>query len=266
MQHGPSEQSGGFVFLRYPPPGMVKDVVELKPPRPLTPSAQRTVARKAQFLDVYATAPSRKAALSILSEGHQTVDRWRETDHEFALNYLKVERDKARGRKTGKTIPFDPFRETPEVPGLVEFRRRVFGFPSTPTQTAFAQAWDDKTNLYIFWQAPAGPQPLSATVYPRWATKLGDLEWGPVAGPDGAFTRSLYRGSPGSADLGGRNQRRLRRPPADTHNWPSLSAHQSSARPSSIAAIWEHSTAKRLPVGDSNRRVEYPARPPIDRG
>ena len=144
------------MFLRYPPPGMVKDVVELKPPRPLTPSAQRTVARKAQFLDVYAGAPSRKAALTILSEGHQTVDRWRETDHEFALNYLKVERDKARGKKTGKTIPFDPFRDLPAVPGLVEFRRRVFGFPSTPTQTAFAQAWDDKTNLYIFWEAPAG--------------------------------------------------------------------------------------------------------------
>ena len=108
------------------------------------------------FGRVRRSPPSRKAALTILSEGHQTVDRWRETDHEFALNYLKVERDKARGKKTGKTIPFDPFRDLPAVPGLVEFRRRVFGFPSTPTQTAFAQAWDDKTNLYIFWEAPAG--------------------------------------------------------------------------------------------------------------
>ena len=238
MQHGPSEQSGGFVFLRYPPPGMVKDVVELKPPRPLTPSAQRTVARKAQFLDVYATAPSRKAALSILSEGHQTVDRWRETDHEFALNYLKVERDKARGRKTGKTIPFDPFRETPEVPGLVEFRRRVFGFPSTPTQTAFAQAWDDKTNLYIFWAAPAGPQP-SATVYRPWPAKLGDLEVEDLsAGPDGAFTRSLVSRITRLGRSGRSKPKTARRPLRDTHNWPlAVRRTRAQPRPSSIAAI-----------------------------
>ena len=266
--------SGGPLVLRYPPPGMVKDAIELKAARPLTPSAQRTVARKAQFLDVYATAPSRKAALSILSEGHQTVDRWRETDHEFALNYLKVERDKARGRKTGKTIPFDPFRETPEVPGLVEFRRRVFGFPSTPTQTAFAQAWDDKTNLYIFWQAPAGPQPLSATVYrPDGPAKLGDLEVEDlVAGPDGAFTRvTRIEDHPARPIWEVETKDGSVARSADTHNWP-LAVRRTRAQPRTLPSIaadlWEHSTAKtparKWRIANSSP-VEYPARVlPID--
>lgn len=112
--------------------------------------------RKARFLDAFADSPTLAAALAKVLERNQTVYRWRDSDPDFAVAYMRIERDRARGKQNSRIIRFDPFREMPPVPDLVDFRRLVFGFPSTGTQEAFAKAWDDKTNLWIFWEAPAG--------------------------------------------------------------------------------------------------------------
>src|SRR3990167_1978799 len=131
-------------------------------PRPGDPFQQSTRAintakRKAAFLAAYVTTPTIIAALDMVRESREVLNRWRREDQDFEIAFLKLERDHALQKPSkDKTIPFDPFREFPSPGKLVDFRRRVFGYPSTPTHEDFAKAYDDKTNLVIIWEAPAG--------------------------------------------------------------------------------------------------------------
>ena len=107
-----------------------------------------------RFLRVLAESRSVNEAITRFGVSRSTVSEWRQ-DPNFLRMYDDVRSKQGLTRDSGK-VTFDPFAERRPVPGLVEFREKVFGFPSTPTQRAFAEAYDDSTNLVIFWLAPAG--------------------------------------------------------------------------------------------------------------
>jgi len=116
-------------------------------------------ARQEKFLRLLLDSHTIQDAAAQARVGEASVYRGRKTDEKFAREFEKVIRlhrdNKAHVYGRGD-LRFDPFQEFPKPPGLEQFRREVFGFPSTPTQRAFCKAYDDKTNLTIFWIAPAG--------------------------------------------------------------------------------------------------------------
>ena len=117
-------------------------------------SVTNKVKRQYQFLEAFPTAPTQRHALEKMGISESAFRRWLK-EPLFARSYSIAKAKKARAQPTD-TNTFDPFREMTKPPGLVQFREEVFGFPSTATQQDFAKAYDDKTNLVLFWIAPAG--------------------------------------------------------------------------------------------------------------
>lgn len=115
--------------------------------------------RQDRLLQAVVTAQTIGDALAFAGVGEGTLYRWKKKDAKFNRRWDKAI-EQMRSRKGqmygGNTRQFDPFREFSDPGPLEDFRREVFGFPSTPSQRAFCQAYDDKTNLVIFWIAPAG--------------------------------------------------------------------------------------------------------------
>ena len=116
------------------------------------------LARQDRFLEKLATSSSIEEAAALSGIVRDTVYLWRR-DATFSRRMAKV-MEIVNVRKSSvrdkDLITIDPFRDKPKPPPLEEFRREIFGFPSTETQSAFCQAYDDRTNLVIFWVAPAG--------------------------------------------------------------------------------------------------------------
>jgi len=114
--------------------------------------------RKDRVLRAIPTSDTLGDAMAFAGVTDGTFYRWKKQDPVFVRRLERaVEQMRSRkGTRKSQPIQFDPFRTLPPVPGLEQFRREVFGFPSTPTQQAFCRAYDDKTNLIIFWVAPAG--------------------------------------------------------------------------------------------------------------
>ena len=115
-------------------------------------------ARQDRFLETLITASSIEEAAGLAGVSRDTVYTWRH-DPTFArrmekvMGLVNVRKSAVRNKDL---VVFDPFRAKPVPPPLSQFRRDVFGFPSTATQAAFCRAYDDLTNLVIFWVAPAG--------------------------------------------------------------------------------------------------------------
>lgn len=111
--------------------------------------------RQQNFLRVWRDATTQREATELAGISETVLFNWRR-EREFAKAFDKIKATKHTRHKSDEIFVFDPFRQTPHPGGLVDFRRRVFGFPSTETQRAFAEAYDDRTNLVLFWIAAAG--------------------------------------------------------------------------------------------------------------
>lgn len=119
-----------------------------------------TQAKKQRILELVTEVDTLEEAYDEIGVTRQAVLKWRQGDPEFARAWKHATNRhhfvKNMRRAKDDTEVVDLFRERPKPPGLEQFRREVFGFPSTPTQRAFCRAYDDETNLVIFWIAPAG--------------------------------------------------------------------------------------------------------------
>ncbi len=135
----------------------VTDLTQITPedtPTKVHGKTLRMRERQQRYLELYETSHTKRHALEEAGIPEATLDNWRE-DPKFNRREEAVESRRLRA-KPSKFITFDPFREFRKPPGLVQFRQEVFGFPSTNTHEDFAKAYDDKTNLTIFWITAAG--------------------------------------------------------------------------------------------------------------
>ena len=121
-----------------------------------TDSKIRLYQRKQRFLTTFRATDTLEEALQVTGVSARAVHEWRKNDADFSRSYKAILNAKRTALPKGKLTVFDPFRELEDPEDLETFRRKVFGFPSTPTHQAFCKAYDDKTNLVIFWVAPAG--------------------------------------------------------------------------------------------------------------
>ncbi len=123
----------------------------------LTPVEIARADRQTELLRRYETADSLRQARESMGISQSLVANWK-LDPAFAAGYKQAHKRwrKHKGLGDDGLVRFDPWREMRPTGTLVEWRRDVFGHPSTPTQTAFGEAYDDKSNLTIFWTAAAG--------------------------------------------------------------------------------------------------------------
>ena len=112
-------------------------------------------ARQDLFLEMLVTGESQRHVMEHLGLTESTLHEWKR-EPSFRDRHREVWARRRLKIEDTKTVMFDPFREFPPTTDLVTFRTEVFGFPSTPTQQDFGKAYDDKTNLVIFWVAAAG--------------------------------------------------------------------------------------------------------------
>jgi hypothetical protein len=115
--------------------------------------------RKDHFLRVLPDCKSMEEAYRIVGVSRQAVGKWRERDISFAKRLqaaIKIYEGHKATLSKADLDTVDVFRAKKKPPPLEEFRKKIFGFPSNESQQAFCRAYDDKTNLAIFWIAPAG--------------------------------------------------------------------------------------------------------------
>ncbi len=112
-------------------------------------------ARQANLILAMQNAPTIRHAMEATGVAESTLDEWKRNTPTFLTSFNQAKK-RITQRKNTDLVTFDPFREFDDPGPLVEWRQDVFGFPSTPTQQDFAKAYDDKTNLVIFWVAAAG--------------------------------------------------------------------------------------------------------------
>lgn len=132
------------------------DMPELAVLGRMNKASREKLERQQRFLEILTTADTQRQAMEIAGVPPGTLNEWKESDRFYRSWEKTQKRRKENKASKGDTVTFDPFREFPAAGPLVEWRKDVFGFPSIPTQEDFAKAFDDKTNLVIFWVAPAG--------------------------------------------------------------------------------------------------------------